>query len=423
MFKDIETICVQGGYEPKSGEARVLPIYQSTTYKYDDPKHLSDLFDLKAQGHIYSRISNPTLDAFEKKIALLENGVGAVSTSSGMSAILYSILNLCKSGDNFISLASIYGGSYILFANTLKDLGIEVRFIKSDYKEDDIKALVDDNTKCVFAESLSNPNLEVLDIKKLSTLTNELHLPLIIDNSLASPYLLRPIDYGANIVVHSATKYIDGHATSIGGVIIDGGNFDYTHPKFKSFNEKDNSYNGVIYTKDFKEFCYITKLRVQLLRNIGSTLAPFNAFLMNNGLETLHLRMERHSQNALKLAMYLENHEKVAWVNYPKLKSNKYYQLSNTYLKKGGSGILSFGLKDGYEASLTLSKNLKLANLVVHLADVRTSYLHPASTTHSQLNDDELKRAGISKELIRVSVGIESFDDIKKDFELALSKI
>ncbi|WXR60446.1 O-acetylhomoserine aminocarboxypropyltransferase/cysteine synthase family protein [Peptostreptococcaceae bacterium AGR-M142] len=423
MFKDIETICVQGGYEPKSGEARVLPIYQSTTYKYDDPKHVSDLFDLKAEGHLYSRISNPTLDAFEKKIALLENGVGAVSTASGMSAILYSILNLCKSGDNFISLASIYGGSHVLFANTLKDLGIEVRFIKSDYKEDDIKALVDDNTKCVFAESLSNPNLEVLDIKKLSTLTSELHLPLIIDNSLASPYLLRPIDYGANIVVHSATKYIDGHATSVGGVIIDGGNFDYTHPKFKNFNEKDHSYNGVIYTRDFKELCYIIKLRVQLLRNIGSTLAPFNAFLMNNGLETLHLRMERHSENALKLATYLENHEKIAWVNYPKLKSNKYYELSNTYLKKGASGILSFGLKDGYEASLTLSKNLKLANLVVHLADVRTSYLHPASTTHSQLNDDELKRAGIPKELIRVSVGIESFDDIKKDFELALSKI
>ncbi|MCT4583608.1 MAG: O-acetylhomoserine aminocarboxypropyltransferase/cysteine synthase [Peptostreptococcaceae bacterium] len=423
MFKDIETLCVQGGYEPKSGEARVLPIYQSTTYKYDDPKHLSDLFDLKAEGHIYSRISNPTLDGFEKKMASLENGVGAVSTSSGMSAILYSILNLCKAGDNFISLASIYGGSHTLFTTTLKDFGIEVRFLDIDYTNEDFKSLIDENTKCVFGESLTNPNLEILDIKKLSTLTKKFNLPLIIDNSLATPYLLRPIDYGANIVVHSATKYIDGHASSVGGIIIDGGNFDYTDSKFVDFNKEDSSYHGVIYTRDFKNLCYIIKLRVQLLRNIGSTLAPFNAYLFNLGLETLHLRMERHSQNAFRLAQYLETHEKVAWVNYPKLESNKYYDLSNTYLKKGGSGILSFGLKGGYEASLTLSKNLKLANLVVHLADVRTSYLHPASTTHRQLSDDELNRAGIKKELIRISVGIESFEDIKKDFELALSKI
>lgn len=417
----IETNVVQGGYSPKNSEPRILPIYQSTTYKYDSAEHVAKLFDLEADGHMYSRISNPTLAAFEEKVAELEGGVGALSTSSGQAATTISLLNICKSGEHIVAASNLYGGTFSLLSTTFKKFGVEVSFVDPECSAEDIKKHFKQNTKVLFGETIGNPSLNILDFEKFSSIAKEMGVPFIVDNTFATPYLCRPLELGANIVVHSATKYIDGHATSVGGVIVDGGNFDWTNGKYPDFVEADPSYHGVKYVEQFGKQAYIIKARVQLLRDLGSTLSPFNGFLMNLGLETLHLRMERHSENALKLAQYLESHPKVEWVNYPKLKSHKSYSLSKKYLPKGCSGVLTFGVKGGKEAGIKFINHVKLAALVVHVADVRTCVLHPSSTTHRQLTKEEQISSGVTEDLIRVSVGIENIDDIISDFDQALN--
>lgn len=418
----VETQCVQGAYNPESGEPRVLPIAQSTTFKYYDSDDVADLFDLKAMGHFYSRIGNPTVGAFEEKMALLEGGVGAVGTSSGQAASTLAILNICKSGDHFISASTIYGGTYNLFAVTLKKLGIEVTFIDPSNPQE-IYDAARPNTKAVFAETIANPGMNILDFEAFATIAKELDVPFIVDNTLATPFLCKPIEHGANIVIHSTTKYTDGHATSVGGVIIDGGNYNWDNGKFLELTEPDPSYHGIEYYKEFKESAYIVKARVQLLRDYGTTMSPFSAFLFHLGLETLHLRMERHSENALKLAEFLENHESVDWVNYPLLKSHKDYELAKKYLPKGASGILSFGIKGGAQNGKELAKHIDLTALVVHLGDVRTSILHPSSTTHRQLSEEQQIKSGVLPELVRVSVGIENIDDIIQDLDTALKAV
>lgn len=417
------TICVQGGYSPKIGEPRVLPIYQSTTYKYDDPDKLANIFDLKEEGHMYSRISNPTVASFEEKINQLEGGVGALATSSGQSAITIAILNICEQGQHILATSTLYGGTYTLLSTTLKRYGIEVTFVEPSLDVDEILTYAKSNTKAFFVETIGNPALNVLDFEKYSAIAKILDIPLIVDNTFPTPYLCQPLKYGANIVVHSATKYIDGHANNIGGIIVDGGNFNWDNGKYPELTEPDESYHGIRYYEQFKEKAYITKARSQLLRDIGCVLSPFNAFMLNVGTETLHLRMERHSENALKLAEYLKEHEKVSWVNYPKLKENPDYELSEKYLPLGGSGILTFGIKGGKNAAKKFMTNLNLVSLVVHLGDARTSVLHPASTTHRQLSIKDLKKSGISEDMIRVSVGIEDISDIIDDFDKALSLI
>lgn len=417
------TTCIQGGYEPKTGEPRVLPIVQSTTYKYEDPDFVADLFDLKADGHMYTRISNPTVDAFEKKFAKLEGGVGAVATSSGQSAILLAILNICKAGDHIISAATLYGGTFNLFDINLKKMGIEVTFVDPEASYEEIIAQAKDNTKVIYGETIGNPGLNILDCDKFSKIAKELKVPFIIDNTVTTPYLFKAFEHGANIVVHSTSKYSDGHAVALGGIVVDGGNFNWDNGNFPDLVEPDPSYHGIKYVERFKEAAYITKLRVTLLRDMGCTPSPFNAFLTNLGLETLHLRMDRHSSNALGLAKYLSNHEKVSWVNYPLLEGTKYYDKAKEYFPKGASGVLTFGIKGGVEAAKKLTKELKMVALVVHLGDARTSLLHPASTTHSQLSEEDQIKAGVGPDLIRVSVGIEDQEDIIKDFQQALSKI
>ncbi|HZJ87089.1 MAG TPA: O-acetylhomoserine aminocarboxypropyltransferase/cysteine synthase family protein, partial [Erysipelothrix sp.] len=368
----IETLCVQAGYKPKNGEPRILPIYQSTTYQYDSADHVGDLFDLKQEGHMYSRISNPTLSVLEEKVATLENGVGALSTSSGQSANLIAILTIAKQGDNIIAFNNIYGGSFNLLNSTLRDLGIETRFVKFDASDEEIAALIDENTKLIFGESLSNPKVEVLDIERIANVAHKHFIPLIIDNTFPTPVLLRPFEFGADIVTHSTTKYLDGHATSVGGMIVDSGQFDWRKGNFPSLINKDPNYHGISYTENFKEQAYITRARVVFLRDLGSTMSPQNAFLTNLGIETLALRMEKHSQNALEVAKYLNKHKDVEWVNYPLLESNKGYDLAQKYLKDGGSGIISFGVKGGVEEGKKFIDSLKLASLVVHVGDIRT---------------------------------------------------
>lgn len=417
-----ETTCVQAGYHPESGQARVLPIVQSTTYMYDDPNHLADLFDLKLEGHMYSRISNPTVAALEEKVSELEKGVGALALSSGQSATLVAILNICKSGDHIIASSNLYGGSHNLLGITLKNFGIKTTFIDQDLELEELKKFAKKESKLIFAEIISNPSLKVLDLEKFEKLARELDLPLFIDNTLASPYLCNPFDYGANVIIHSASKYLDGHAISLGGIIVDGGNYNWDNGKFKGLTDPDPSYHGISYFEKFKEKAFITKARVQLLRDLGNCISPFNAFLINLGIETLHLRMERHSQNALALAKYLQNHPKVEWVNYPKLKGNHSYELGEKYLKDGASGVLSFGIKGGLEGAKKFIENIELVSLVIHLGDVRSSVLHPASTTHRQLSKEELEAAGIGENMIRFSVGIESLEDLIEDFERALAK-
>lgn len=419
----IETNCVHGTYDPKTGEPVVLPINQSTTFKYYDSDTVADLFDLKSDQHMYSRISNPTVAAFEEKISLLEGGVGALATSSGQSATTLAILNICNSGDHIVATSSIYGGSFNLFNVTLKKLGIETTFIDPDSSFEEIVKAGQRNTKVLFGETIGNPGVGVFDFEKFSKAAKELDVPLMIDNTLATPILCKPIEIGADIVIHSATKYIDGHSTSVGGVIVDGGNFNWNNGKYPELVEPDPSYHGIQYVKDFAEKAYITKARVQMMRDYGMTLSPFNAFLFHKGLETLHLRMERHSENALRLAEFLEANEKVEWVNYPKLKSHKTYDLADRYLPKGGSGILSFGLKGGSEAGKKLAEHLELTSLVVHLGDLRTSILHPASTTHRQLSEEQQLKVGLLPELVRVSVGIENIDDIIEDFDKAIKEV
>lgn len=418
-----DTKCVQGSYQPKNGEPRVIPIVQSTTFSYEDSDAVADLFDLKSDGSFYTRLGNPTTGYFESKMALLEGGVGALAVSSGQSASLLAILNICKAGDHVISSSTIYGGTFNLFDVSLRKLGIDFSFIDPDAGIDEILSLARPNTKALFGETLANPNLTVLNFEKFSEAAKKLDIPLIVDNTLATPYLCRPFEHGANIIIHSATKYTDGHATSVGGVLIDGGNFNWDNGKYPGLVEPDVSYHGLKYAETFGSSAYIVKARAQLQRDFGCTPGPFNSFLFHLGLETLHLRMERHSYNALKLAQFLENHPKVDWVRYPGLKNNPYYGLAQKYLPKGQSGILSFGIKGGAEAGKELVKHLDLVRLVVHLGDLRTSILHPASTTHRQLSEMQQIAAGIMPEMIRVSVGIEDIEDIIKDFDKALNAV
>ncbi|HCL4547122.1 O-acetylhomoserine aminocarboxypropyltransferase/cysteine synthase [Clostridium botulinum] len=418
-----ETICIQGGYTPKSGEPRILPIIQSTTYKYDDPDKVANLFDLKEEGHMYTRISNPTVAAFEEKIAQLEGGVGAVAVSSGQSATTLAILNICSAGDHILASSNLYGGTFTLISSTLKKLGIETTFVSPEASEEEILKLAKDNTKMVLGETIGNPSVNILDFHKFSNVAKKIEVPFLVDNTLMTPYLCKPFEYGANIVIHSATKYIDGHATSVGGVVIDGGNFNWRNGKFPSLVDKDPTYHGISYTEEFKNLAYITKLRVNLLRDLGTCLSPFNAFLFNLGLETLHLRMERHSENALKLAQFLQEHDKITWVKYPLLKGDKSYENAKKYLNSGASGMLTFGIKGGTDQAKEFIKSLKLASLVIHIGDARTSVLHPSSTTHRQLSYEEQIASGVTEDLIRVSVGIEYIGDIIKDFKEALSKI
>ncbi|WP_167956615.1 O-acetylhomoserine aminocarboxypropyltransferase/cysteine synthase family protein [Anaerosporobacter faecicola] len=419
----ISTNCIQAGYEPQNGEPRVLPIYQSTTYKYDTCDQVGKLFDLEEDGFFYSRLANPTADAVEKKIAILEGGVGALCTSSGQAATTIALLNICSAGDHILASLSIYGGSTNLIGVTMKRMGIDVTFIDPDASIEELQKEIKENTKCVFAETVSNPTLVVCDIEKMAKLAHQNGIPLIVDNTFATPINCRPIEYGADIVVHSTSKYMDGHAIALGGVIVDSGNFNWNSKKFPGLSEPDESYHGMVYAKDCGRAAYITKARVQIMRDLGATPAPMNAFLLNVGLETLHLRVERHCQNALEVAKWLESHDKVTWVNYPGLESNKYHALAQKYMPKGVCGVVSFGVKGGRATAAKLMEKLKLAAIVVHVADVRTSVLHPASTTHRQLTDDQLKQAGVEPELIRMSVGIEDIHDIINDLKQAFDQI
>lgn len=418
-----DTKCVQGTYKPKNSESRVIPIVQSTTFSYDDSDKMADLFDLKSDDPFYTRLGNPTTSHFEGKMALLEGGVGALAVSSGQSANFFAIINLCNAGDHIISSSKIYGGTFNLFDVSLRKLGIDFTFVDPDSTVEEIISCAKPNTKAIFGETLANPILSVLDFEKFSKAAKELDIPFIVDNTLATPYLCRPFEHGANIIIHSATKYTDGHATSVGGVIIDGGNYNWDNGKFPGLTEPDESYHGLRFTEAFGPAAYIAKARAQLIRDYGCCPSPFNSFLFHLGLETLHLRMERHSYNALKLAEFLENHPKVEWVKYPGLKSDPYYELAQKYLPKGQSGILSFGIKGGSRAGKDLVKHLDMVAMVIHLGDLRTSILHPASTTHRQLSEEQQIESGIRPEMIRVSVGIEDIDDIIKDFDKALKAV
>ena len=419
-----ETICVQAGWDPKKGEPRVLPIYQSTTFKYETSEQMARLFDLEESGYFYTRLQNPTNDAVAAKIAALEGGVAAMLTSSGQAASFYAVFNICSAGDHFVSASTIYGGTFNLFAVTLKKLGIEVTFVDPDAPADEIARAFRPNTKALFAETIANPVLNVLDIEKFAGIAHAHGVPFIIDNTFATPINCRPFEWGADIVIHSTTKYMDGHATSVGGVIVDSGNFDWEAQgdKFPGLTQPDESYHGLTYTRSFGKGAYITKATVQLMRDLGAIQSPQNAFLLNLGLETLHLRVARHCENAQKVAEYLETNPHVAWVNYCGLKSSKYYELGQKYLPNGSCGVVTFGLKGGRDVSIRFMDNLKLAAIVTHVADARTSVLHPASHTHRQLTDEQLIAAGVAPDLIRFSVGIENVNDIIADIEQALAR-
>lgn len=419
-----ETICIQGGWNPQKGEPRVLPIYQSTTFKYETSEQMARLFDLEDNGYFYTRLQNPTCDAVAAKIAALEGGVAGMLTSSGQAANFYAIFNICSAGDHFISSSTIYGGTFNLFGITMKKLGIEVTFIDPDASEKEISAAFKPNTKALFGETISNPGLTVLDIEKFARIAHNHGVPLIVDNTFATPINCRPFEWGADIVTHSTTKYMDGHATSVGGAIVDSGNFDWNAhaSKFPGLTEPDDSYHGLTYTKKFGKLAFITKATAQVMRDLGSSQSPQNAFLLNLGLETLHLRMPRHCENAQKVAEYLQSNPKVAWVNYCGLENNKYYTLAKKYMPNGSCGVISFGLKGGRDIAIRFMDNLKLASIVTHVADARTSVLHPASHTHRQLSDEQLIEAGVAPDLIRFSVGIENADDIIADIKQALDK-
>lgn len=418
-----DTICIQGGWQPKSGEPRILPIYQSTTFKYGDSDHMGRLFDLEEEGYFYSRLQNPTCDTVASKICELEGGVAAMLTSSGQAATFLSIFNICGAGDHVVSSATIYGGSSNLFTVTLKKLGIDFTLVDPDASEEELAKAFRPNTKAVFAETISNPALVVLDIEKFARLAHSHGVPLIIDNTFATPINCRPFEWGADIVVHSTTKYMDGHAATIGGCIVDSGNFDWNAhaDKYPGLTTPDESYHGLVYTERFGKAAYITKATAQLMRDLGSCQSPMNAFLLNLGLETLHLRVPRHCSNAQKVAEYLEKREEVAWVNYPGLPGNKYYELAQKYMPNGTSGVISFGLKGGRKTCVRFMDSLKLGAIVTHVADARTSVLHPASHTHRQLSDEQLVEAGVQPDLIRFSVGIEGIEDILADIDQAMA--
>ena len=417
-----ETICVQSGWHPTKGEPRVLPIYQSTTFKYDNSDQMGRLFDLEEEGYFYSRLQNPTCDAVAEKICELEGGVAAILTASGQAANYYAVFNICEAGDHFICSSAIYGGTFNLFANTMKKQGIACTIVEPDITPEELDAVFQPNTKAVFAESIANPALTVLDFEKFAAAAHKHGVPLIVDNTFPTPINCRPFELGADIVTHSTTKYMDGHAMSIGGCIVDSGNFDWEAyaDKFPGLTEPDETYHGIVYTERFGKKAYITKATSQLMRDLGSIPSPINAFLLNVGLETLHLRVPRHCENAQKAAEFLQNHEKVAWVSYPGLPGDPNYELAQKYMPNGTCGVIAFGLKGGKEAAVQMMDHLKLAAIVTHVADARTCVLHPASHTHRQMNDEQLKEAGISPDLIRLSVGIESADDIIADLEQAM---
>ncbi len=419
----INTKCVQEGYEPKSGEARVLPIYQSTTFKYEDAKTLGDLFDFNASGHFYTRLSNPTVEAVEKKIASLEGGIGAMLCSSGQGATTAAILTVCSAGDHIVSSSSIYGGSFNLLNITLRKLGIDTTFVSPDATKEEIEAVIRPETKLLFGETVANPALTVLDIESWAEVAHKHGMPLFIDNTFPSPVNCRPFEWGADIVLHSTSKYMDGHAMALGGCVVDSGKFDWTaSPRFKAFCAPDESYHGLVYPEKFGAAAFIAKARAQLMRDVGMMMSPMNAFLLNVGLETLHLRMKEHCANAQKVAEFLESNPKIAWVNFPGLKSNKYNELANKYMPNGTCGVISFGIKGGREAAGKFMESVKLAAPVIHVADARTCILHPASTTHRQLSDQQLIECGVTPDLIRMSVGIEHVDDIIADISQALNK-
>ncbi len=419
----IETRCIQEGWEPKNGEPRVLPIYQSTTFQYNSSEQMGRLFDLEENGFFYTRLANPTLDAVERKIASLEGGVGAMLTSSGQAASLISVFNIVSAGQHVVSSAAIYGGTFNLFNVTMRKMGIDFSFVKPDDSEEEIEKVFQDNTRAVFIESIANPALVVTDIEKFARLAHKHGVPLIVDNTFPTPINCRPIEFGADIVIHSATKYMDGHATSVNGVIVDSGKFDWTNGKFPCLTEPDDSYHGVKYVENFGPAAYITKARAQLMRDLGSIPSPQNGFLLNLGLETLHLRMPRHCENAMKVAQFLEGDDRIAWVNYPGLPSSPYYSLAQKYMPNGTCGVVSFGVKGGRQAATKFMDSLKLASIVTHVADARTCVLHPASTTHRQLTDQQLEEAGVTPDLIRFSVGIENVQDIIEDIDQALSNL
>ena len=418
----LDTICVQGGWKPGNGEARVLPIYQSTTFKYDTSEEMGKLFDLEENGYFYTRLQNPTSDCVAAKIAELEGGVAAMLTSSGQAANFYSIVNLCEAGDHIVCSAKVYGGTFNLYAATIKKMGIDCTFVDPDAPEEEIEKAFRPNTKAVVGETIANPALVVLDIEKFARLAHKHDCPLIVDNTFATPINCRPFEWGADIVTHSTTKYMDGHAMTVGGCIVDSGNFDWEahHDKFKGLTEPDASYHGIVYTERFGKLAYITKATAQLMRDLGSIQSPQNAFLINVGLETLHLRMPRHCENARKVAQYLKSREDVAWVNYPGLPGDKYYELAQKYMPNGTCGVISFGLKGGRAAAAAFMDKLKLCSIETHVADSRTAVLHPASHTHRQLTDEQLVEAGVDPSMIRFSVGIEDAQDIIEDIRQAL---
>lgn len=420
-----ETLCVQAGWTPKNGEPRVLPIYQSTTFKYDTSEEMAKLFDLEESGYFYTRLQNPTNDAVAAKIAALEGGVGAMLTSSGQAANFYAVFNICEAGDHFVCSSTIYGGTFNLFGVTMKKLGIECTFVDADAPEEEIDKAFRPNTKCLFGETISNPSINVLDIEKFARIAHKHGVPLIVDNTFATPINCRPFEWGADIVTHSTTKYMDGHATCVGGAVVDSGNFDWeAHAdKFPGLTQPDPSYHGLTYTKAFGKMAYMTKATAQLMRDLGSIQSPENAFLLNLGLETLHLRVARHCENAQKVAEWLEANPKVKWVNYCGLKSSKYYDLAQKYMPNGSCGVIAFGLKGTREDAIKFMDHLKLACIVTHVADARTCVLHPASHTHRQLTDEQLIEAGVAPDLIRLSVGIENVDDIITDLEQAMQYI
>lgn len=418
------TICVQGGYDPKNGEPRVLPIVQSTTFKYESSEQMGDLFDLKDVGYFYTRLANPTNDAVANKICQLEGGVAAILTSSGQAANFYAIINIASAGDHVISTSAIYGGTYNLIANTLKNLGIESTFVDPDISDEELQTKFKSNTKLVFGETLSNPSLKVLDIEKFAKAAHKNGVPLIIDNTFPTPIFCRPFEWGADIVIHSTTKYMNGSANAVGGVVVDSGNFDWTQysEKYPGLTTPDETYHGTIYTESFGKGAYITKMTTNLMRDLGSIPSPQNSFYLGVGLETLHLRMERHFQNALAIAQHLEKHPKIAWVSFSGLEKDSQHELAKKYLPNGSCGVISFGIKGGREEAVKFMDSLRLAAIVTHVADTRTCVLHPASTTHRQLNDDELVAAGVSPDLIRLSVGIEDVRDLIADIDQALEK-
>ena len=422
MKRSRETTCIQGGWQPKNGEPRILPIYQSTTFKYSTSEQMGRLFDLEENGYFYTRLANPTNDAVADKIRELEGGAAAMLTSSGQAANFYAVFNICGAGDHLVCSATVYGGTSNLFVVTMKKMGVDVTLVDPDAPEEEIEKAIRPNTKCIFGESIANPALVVLDLEKFARIAHRNGIPFIVDNTFATPINCRPFEWGADIVTHSTTKYMDGHAMTVGGCIVDSGNFDWeAHAdKFPGLTTPDESYHGIIYTKKFGKAAYITKATAQVMRDLGSIPSPQNSFLLNIGLETLHLRMPRHCENAQKVAEYLQSREDVAWINYPGLENDKYHALAQKYMPNGTCGVISFGLKGGRQAAGEFMDKLKLAAIVTHVADARTCVLHPASHTHRQLSDEQLREAGVDPSLIRLSVGIENVDDIIEDIRQAL---